>query len=478
MSATPTVTNNSTGLRRNLSVWAALGLSLALLGPSMAANINPQAPAGLVGSAVPLVYALSAVGVLLVAHSFVRLSQHISSAGSVYGFIGATIGPRSGFVAGWLLLGTYIAFAVTTVAGAALFLSEFSRTALGAHVGWEWFAAAALLLVAALSSRPAKAATNVLLCLEIVTILLILGVALESLAKVASGSGPAGGSHISALFSLPAGKGTSAIFAAMVFGFLSFAGFEAAATLGEETRNPRRTIPIALMGTVVLAGIFFVIVTSAVVLGFGTSADGTAALTASGSLVGDLGRKYITGGVGDAVTLGAGLSAFGSALACTVGASRLLFAMGRDGFVTTKLGQARERDGVPQPAVNAILAAAVLILIGLRVLATHKVIDVFFWTATLGSLALLLAYFMSLVGAGRFLFLGTPRRAQLGEAVLPLAGLALIAYVLYRNVWPIPNAPYNTFPYIVAGWGIIGLAVVVVTPGLAKRIGQRLVLED
>ncbi len=477
MSTTPPVSEGAT-LRRNLSVWAALGLSLALLGPSMAANINPQAPAGLVGPAVPLVYALSAVGVLLVAHSFVRLSQHISSAGSVYGFIGATIGPRSGFVAGWLLLGTYIAFAVTTLAGAALFFTDFSSTALSLDVSWEWFAAGAFALVALLASRPAKAATTLLLGVEVVTILLIAGVAVVSLVKVAGGNGPAEGSDVSALFSLPEGKGTSAVFAAMVFGFLSFAGFEAAATLGEETRDPRRAIPVALIGTVVLAGVFFVLVTSAEVLGFGTGPKGVAALTSSGSLVGDLGRTYLTGAVGDAVTLGAGLSAFGSALACMVGASRLLFAMSRDGFLNTGLGQARQRDGVPQQAVLAILGVAAVILVGLRLAATDKLIDIFFWTATVGSLSLLVAYFMALLGAGRFLFLDAPRRAPLVEAIIPVMGMALMAYVMYRNVWPIPDSPYNTFPYIVAAWALLGLAVVAATPGLAERIGRRRVLED
>ncbi len=474
MSTTPPVVDQSVGLRRNLSVWAALGLSLALLGPSMAANINPQAPAGLVGPAVPLVYALSALGVLLVAHSFVRLSQHIASAGSVYGFIGATIGPRSGFVAGWLLLGTYLAFAVTTVAGAALFLREFLTSVFDLAVGWEWLAAVTLLVVAVLASRPAKAATDVLLAVEVLTIVLILAVSIVALVKVLSGAGPVGGSEVSALFSLPDGIGSSAMFAAMVFGFLSFAGFEAASTLGEEARDPRRTIPIALIGSVVLAGVFFVIVTSAVVLGFGTSAGGTEALVNSGSLVGDLGRIYITGAVGDAVTLGAATSAFGSALACTVGASRLLFAMGRDGLITTRLGEARKTDGVPQNAVAITWLASVGILGSLRFIATEEVVDVFFWAATLGSLALMVAYFMSLIGAGRFLFLGTVRRAPAVEALIPLAGMALIAYVLYRNVWPVPDAPYNTFPYVVGAWAAVGLAIVAFTPGLAKRIGERL----
>src|ERR1700710_1101573 len=82
-----------TGLRRELSVWEAIGLSLALMAPSMAANINPQGTAGTVGRAVPLAFALATVGVLLIAYTFVRLSQRFHHAGSVYGFVGATLGP-------------------------------------------------------------------------------------------------------------------------------------------------------------------------------------------------------------------------------------------------------------------------------------------------------------------------------------------------------------------------------------------------
>ena len=60
------------GLKRSLSVWAAVGLSVALMAPSMAANINPQASATTAGRAVPLTFLIAAVGVLLVAYSFVR----------------------------------------------------------------------------------------------------------------------------------------------------------------------------------------------------------------------------------------------------------------------------------------------------------------------------------------------------------------------------------------------------------------------
>src|SRR5438105_2842856 len=77
------------GLKRSLSVWAAVGLSVALMAPSMAANINPQASATTAGRAVPLTFLIAAVGVLLVAYSFVRLCQYFHHSGSVYAFVGA-----------------------------------------------------------------------------------------------------------------------------------------------------------------------------------------------------------------------------------------------------------------------------------------------------------------------------------------------------------------------------------------------------
>ena len=84
--------NLGTDLRRELSVWQAVGISVALMAPSMAANINPQGTAGLVGRATPLAFLLAAVAVLLIAYVFVRLCQYYRHAGSVYVFAGATLG--------------------------------------------------------------------------------------------------------------------------------------------------------------------------------------------------------------------------------------------------------------------------------------------------------------------------------------------------------------------------------------------------
>ena len=132
----------------------------------------------------------------------------------------------------------------------------------------------------------------------------------------------------------------------MVFGFLSFAGFEAAATLGEEANRPTRDIPRAILGTAIFGGVYFVIVTAVEMMGFGTSPAGVKAFTNSPSLLGDLGSSYVGHWVGDVITLGTTVSAFGCCLACTVGAARLLYALSRDAAGPRGLGQG-SRWGTP-----------------------------------------------------------------------------------------------------------------------------------
>src|SRR3954465_12309232 len=120
-----TTSAESPHLRRELHLWEAVGISLALMAPSMAANINPQGAASAVGRAVPLAFALATVGVLLIAFTYVRLCQRFHHAGSVYGFVGVALGPRSGLVAGWALLGTYMFFGVVTSTAAGIFGATF-----------------------------------------------------------------------------------------------------------------------------------------------------------------------------------------------------------------------------------------------------------------------------------------------------------------------------------------------------------------
>ena len=181
-------------LRRDLHLWEAVGLSLALMAPSMAANINPQGTAGSVGRAVPLAFALATVGVLLIAWTFVRLTQRFNHAGSVYGFVGASLGPRTGVVAGWALMGTYTFYGVVTVMATGIFGAEFLNS-LGIWTNqpeWAPFVVGAVALagVWGFAASRIREGTRVLLLIEGTTVALILIVSVVHTGQARDGHGP------------------------------------------------------------------------------------------------------------------------------------------------------------------------------------------------------------------------------------------------------------------------------------------------
>jgi amino acid transporter len=476
---------SSPTLRRELNIWEAIGLSIALMAPSMAANINPQGMVGTVGRAIPLTFVLATVGVLLVSYTFVRLCQRFHHSGSVYGFVGATLGPRAGVVAGWGLLGTYTFYGVVTAMACGRIFSSFLS---GIGV-WDsppdsaafLIAGIALLGVYWLTISPIRRGTRTLLAIEVATVLLILLVALIVLVKIAGGNGPGGSGVTFSPFSVASGTAESALFLGVVFGFLSFAGFEAAATLGEEAREPRRDIPRAILGTAIFGGLYFVFVTWVEVMGFGTDQAGLDAFGTSGALMGDLGNRYVGSWAGDLIALGASVSAFACALACAVGASRLLFALSRDGFGPRALGVVAPGRNTPVPASGAVVAAIYLLVAVMWAGYRNEdlpSLTVFLAAGVVGTLILLVAYVLATVGVIRLLLGPDGDQVRRWEVVVPVAALVVVGYTLYRNVVPYPTGAFHWLPIVCGAWLLAALVVVLALPERARRAGSKLLAEE
>jgi amino acid transporter len=466
----------------SLSIWEAIGISVALMAPSMAANINPQGTVGLVGRAVPLVFVFATVGVLLISYGIVRLCQYYNHAGSVFGFVGVTLGPRTGVLAGWTLIGTYVFYACVTSAAAGIFGADFlDRIGVWNNPpGWGQFLIAFIALGGAflLATFPARSATRLLLSLEGITVLLIVIIAIVVLAKVIGGDTPGNQSFTLDVFKPTGGVGIGDVFKASVFGFLSFAGFEAAATLGEETRDPRRSIPRAILGVAIFGGIYFVFVTAVEMMGFGTNPAGVAAFASSGSLLGDLGSVYLTSSIGDIVTAGTAVSAFGCVIACVVGATRILYALSRDGLGTPALGTVNEKTGTPVRALTVVTIAAAIIILGYRVLFTTSLFNVFLWSGVIGTLILLVAYILATLGAIRLLWFSGPAKSPVWQAIIPVAALVVLLATIYYNVDPDAARAFRWTYYTAGIWVILGIVLVVALPGLSRRVGERLSADD
>ena len=99
------------------------------MAPTLAMSVTGVQAARLLGPAAPLAYILAGVGMVFIGYGFVRLSAAFSHAGSVYAFVGRTLGPRAGFFTTWALLGTYIVFPPVSVLGVAAFMQALFRHA-------------------------------------------------------------------------------------------------------------------------------------------------------------------------------------------------------------------------------------------------------------------------------------------------------------------------------------------------------------
>ena len=468
-------------LSKSLGILEVIGLSIALMAPSMAANINPQGPASIVGRAVPLAFLLAFIGILFVSYGFIRLTQRFNHSGSLYGLVGKTVGPRAGVVAGVSLLAAYVffigfcfnvtgRFIVATLLELGLWDGEIDPAAFG-------FGLAALAVAIFVAIQPVKKGTRALLYIEGGTVLLILITAIVVLVKIASGNAPSGQTVNFDGFSLGEGVGTSAAVLAVVYGFLSFAGFEAAITLGEEANAPRKDIPKALLWSTLLVGTFYIFVTWVTTLGFGTDAAGVEAFVASPSLLGDLGTQFIGSWIGTLITAGAAISGFACLLSAILGAARVLFALGRDAGLDT-FSKVSTKSGVPTTAVYWTTGGALFAMLLWKFLYPNASgsLDIFFATATIGTILILVAYAFTTFGAINFLFLKGKKHAPLHEIVVPLFGLGVLVYVIYRNVWPLADhgAPARGYVYAVAVVLGVTTLFVLVAPKFARKMGERL----
>jgi amino acid transporter len=452
-------------LKRQLGRWETIAVSVGVMAPTLAMSLTGTGPAGLVGRAAPLVFLFAAIAVVPVAYGFVRLSREFASAGSVYRFVGGAIGPRTGFVAGWALLGTYFVFPPVSIAGVALFTSALLKTtgwAPGAD--WYWLAVAGWALIWVLAARGLRPTVRSLLAFEGVSLLLIFVLVVAIGIKLGTGHAPRGQRFSLDVARLPDGVPLATIALAATSGFLAFAGFESAGSLGEESLQPRRSIPRAIFTAVGLGGVVYVIAMSAQTLGYGTDAAGVKAFASAATPLNDLAEMYANHGLAAALDIGAVLSAVGAALGGVVVCSRMLLTMSRDRLAPSSLSRVSP-SGTPQRAIAVEMVVAMGSLTAFR-LAGAPVLHAFFYLATCGVLSLLAMYVITNVAAANHL----SRTTGAGAVVLPVIGVVVAAYVIYRNVWPVPPSPFNVFPYLVAGWLLIAALVAIAVPAVAQRV--------
>jgi amino acid transporter len=305
----PAGTNAIASLHKNLGLLEATGLSIATIAPTLALAFNVSLAVQAAGPAAPLAFAIGTVVVLVVGLSYVAWSRRVAHAGAAYGYIAQAFGKRWGFMAGWAMLLAYAAFAAGTSALVGNFIQAALRTG-GFHAQGIAAAVSAVGLVAAtlLGRYDMRLAGRTMLLLEGGSLLAVVALALVVVGKTAALHALSAQPFMPS----PEHRGWAGVGYALVFAVLSFGGFEAAATLGEETSNPHRNIPLAMLGTLLLAGTLYVFVAYAQVIGFGLA--NSAALASDPAPLDTLAVHYLSRGYAVALDLAAALGGFSCVL--------------------------------------------------------------------------------------------------------------------------------------------------------------------
>ncbi len=479
------------GSKRKLTLIEAIAISVGFMAPLLAMSLNGIGIAGTVGSSVPIVFVIAFCGVLAVGYGFMRLTSYFNHAGSIYGLVGATVGPRAGFFGGWALLGTYVFFAACTLGACAVFFDAFLLQfgIESSPVPWIIVSLLAAAGVALLNLRESAVVARVLAIIGGVGIAAMLILAVVIFVKIGSGSAPVFTAIIddrtvtqttvqsfdfASTFTF-GGNSFGTIMAASVWGFLSWAGFESCASLGEETNDPKRNIPRALFGAVTLGGALYVLIMFAQSIGFGTDEVGIAAFAGSNSTMTDLGTAYIGPWFSMIVGFAAFCVAFASTLSSTAAASRLLFALARDGFGPRFLAKV-SKTGEPGRAVLTTVGIVLLLVVGLAVFSVGS-FEVYYWYATIATLCMVVAYAVAALGVIIFTVRGKASRIPKWEIVIPIVGIAYLGIVFFQQL-TLVDWPYPLFPWLAGAWCLIGAVIILAFPNLAKRIGARLLEQD
>jgi amino acid transporter len=495
-----------------LGLPAILFVCIAAIAPAASMLFNVPVMAGQAGAATPLAFLLAMVGVLFLGVSIVSFASRLSSAGGFATWVRHGLGTHAGFQTGWLLLGAYGLFeaALHATVGSSL---DHLLAPLGVQVpgGWMSYALILTLIVAVLSYFDVKASIWVMAPFAVAEV-----VALCLLNLAITLKGGVGGHDFLHTFT-PAGAdvrgvapgGLLGIGLAMALGILAFVGFETGAVYGEEARQPRRAIPVAVFALLLFLSLLYTWTSYSATIGLGWQQAGqvlgnVAVAPQQYVLLAD---RYVGRWLGLSLVILVITSNAASAFAMHQAMVRYLYALGRDHLLPSHLGHTHPRWKSPWVATCVQSGMTMLLVLFLGLLIEHPNADgsiqyaiglpdgsmwqqvnglvSFQWLVTVCTICFLLVYILTNVAAPIYaarrkevrlfphliapaistLFLLVP----LASYVLPpLPGIGEVVTTLGFAPTPFP---LNVLPGFVLGWMLLGGVYAVL---LQKRHPERL----
>ena len=345
--ATITAEGDHGGLKRSMGLLALLMFSVgSIVGTGIFVILGEVIPKA--GPAVILSFVLAAITCAFSALAYAELAGSIPVSGSSYSYTYATMGEIVAWVVGWCLMLEYGVSVAAVAVGWGQYLNEFLST-FGLQIPAAFanppgesggvFNIPAVLVVVMCgfllirgASESAKVNT-IMVFLKIGVLIFFCAIAFTAF----------NGSNFSPFLPL----GIAGVSAAAGQVFFSYIGFDAASTAGEEAKNPRRDLPRAILGSLVIVTILYVVVAVAAIGARGGSASQWEGQDSEAVLAGI--ARDVTGSnwAPAIIAIGAVVSIFSVVLVTMYGQTRILFAMGRDGLLPSKFNKVNPRTQTP-----------------------------------------------------------------------------------------------------------------------------------
>ncbi len=350
----PNTTNADPGpprLRRELGLFGATMLGLgSVVGTGVFVSVGVAA--GVAGSGVVLAVVLGAVVAGFNGLSSAQLAAYHPVSGGTYEYGYAFLNPTLGFVAGW----TFLLAKSASAASAALGFAGYVLAVSGAPQAWRTAVAlsavTALTLMVLSGLRRSNLANTVIVSLTLLSLLVF----------IVAGT-PTALTNAGVNLDLSGATDLRALLYATALMFVAYTGYGRIATLGEEVKDPPRTVPRAIIVTLLVTMTLYALV--AVV---GVGAVGASALGEPGNRAAPLERAAVSFGVGfvpEIVTFGAVTALLGVLLNLVLGLSRVLLAMARRRDVPFALAKLEPQGKTPTRAVVAVgVGVGALTLLG------------------------------------------------------------------------------------------------------------------
>jgi amino acid transporter len=444
----------SFGLRQHiLSPIETLAQSISTIAPSTSPQLTIPLVFVLAGQGTAIAYLIAMGLMVLVGLCIAQFARESSSPGSLYVYTRKSLPPVFSAVTAWALFFAYITTASAVIGGfvqfAYVFLDPLRAHGLP-HIPAVLLVAVAAVIAGYVAYHDVKVSARLMLYIEGASVCLIAIVTAVLLVRHGLHSGGASSVidrpqlHLATMS--PRGIGLGVMLA-----IFSFVGFESATTLGAEAREPLRTIPRAVIQSALLAGVFFVVCAYGEVLGFRGSST---ALGDSANPFRYLSAQAGIPWLGPFIDAGVLISMFAATLACVIAASRVLLLMAHHGLTSARLTQTTTTHETP--GLASILAALLAFLpaAGLALRGTSGA-DIYGWMGTLAVYGFLTAY--GLVAVALFTHLRDTGRLTLGAVLLTGAATLAMLLAMASNLYPVPPAPLNYFPYLYAAYLALAL---------------------